>query len=296
MTYFVFGLVLLSATMHVFWNTLVKTSEDKASFAFLTTLASTLVLLPFFIASRFISPGSLSPEVWFWALLSGVFEGLYTVFLFTAYRKADLSVVYPLSRGIAPMVTLLLGFLISWDSVGPGQAVTVGIIFTGVLGVSFSATNGSARRDLDIRGILFSVGTGCMIAGYHLVDRRALSLGIPPNPLEYLFLMHLFLLAFVSTWVCAGLGRSMHLFTEWENNRKSVLIVGAFAPLAYLLIMVALKYGNVTGVAAGRNIGIVISTLVGALILKERVTARRTVGTVIIAMGVIGLVLITGKA
>lgn len=294
MNYFVFSLVLLSATLHVFWNMLVKTSFDKASFAWLTTLTGTLVLLPVFIASRFLFPGSLAPEVWVWAVLSGVFEALYTVFLFTAYGKADLSLVYPLSRGIAPMVTLLLGFSISWDSVSLYQATAVGIIFAGVIGVSFSAKGRSAGK-LDIRGILFSAGTGCMIAGYHLVDRRAMSLGNPPNPLEYLFLMHLFLLAFVSLWVCAGLKRQNHLFTEWKSNRKSVLIVGIFAPVAYLLIMVALKQGNVTGVTAGRNIGIVISTLVGALVLKEKVTGKRMAGTFVIAMGVIGLVLMTGR-
>ena len=109
MTFFVFVLVLLSASLHVLWNTLVKQSEDKPSFAVLTTLMATLALVPVFIASRVVQPGPLSPAAWSWAALSGLLEALYLVLLFGAYGRADLSVVYPLSRGVAPLVTLVLG-------------------------------------------------------------------------------------------------------------------------------------------------------------------------------------------
>jgi drug/metabolite transporter (DMT)-like permease len=80
---------------------------------------------------------------------------------------------------------------------------------------------------------------------------------------------------------------------EWPANRRGVLIVGVGAPLAYLLIVLALRHGNVTYVTAGRNVGIVISTLVGGLLLAETVGWRRTVGAVLIAAGVAALVLLS---
>jgi drug/metabolite transporter (DMT)-like permease len=79
--------------------------------------------------------------------------------------------------------------------------------------------------------------------------------------------------------------------TEWTTNRLGVLIVGICIPAAYFLIVLALRYGNVTYVTAGRNIGIVLSTLVGVLFLKERVSWGRFVGSLFILAGVGGLVL-----
>jgi drug/metabolite transporter (DMT)-like permease len=289
-TPFVFLLVLVSSSLHVLWNTLVKQSEDKPSFAWLTTLVATLALVPVFIISRLVRPGPLAPPVWGWAALSGLFEALYVVFLFGAYGRVDLSVVYPLSRGVAPAVTLLLGGRLLGDWVSPLQGAAVLTIVAGVTGVSLSSRDPAASR-LVRSGILFSLATGWMIAGYHLVDRRAMSLAAPPNPLEYLFLVHLFMSTFVTLWFGFWLGQGRELLGEWTTNRLGVLVVGICIPAAYFLIVLALRYGNVTYVTAGRNIGIVLSTLVGLLFLKERVSWGRLAGSLLILAGVVGLVL-----
>ena len=101
----VFLLVFASAALHVLWNALVKTCENKASFAWLTCLVSVVVSLPVFLVCRATSPGALHAEVWALAALSGLVEAIYIVFLYKAYEWTDLSVVYPLSRGLAPLVT-----------------------------------------------------------------------------------------------------------------------------------------------------------------------------------------------
>ena len=290
MTFFVFVLVLLSASLHVLWNTLVKQSEDKPSFAVLTTLTATLALLPVFIVSRVVHPGPLSPAAWSWAALSGLFEALYLVLLFGAYGRADLSVVYPFSRGIAPLVTLILGGRLLGDWVSPLQGAAVVTIVAGVASVGLSSRD-PAREALNRSGLLLSLGTGCMIAGYHLVDRRAMTMAAAPNPLEYLFLVQLFMSALVTLWFGLCLRQGRELLSEWMTNRVGVLIVGVCIPAAYFLIVLALRYGNVTYVTAGRNIGIVLSTLVGLFILKERVSRGRLVGSILILAGVAGLVL-----
>lgn len=295
MTLFVFMLVAISASLHVLWNTLVKTCRDKASFAWLTSLVGTIVLLPLFIYFRFYHPGTLDWLVLGWSALSGLFEAAYVILLFNAYGSADLSVVYPLSRGVAPMVTLMLGGMLLGDTVSPAHTLAVGIIVVGVAGVSYSARNPS-RKGLGRAGIVLAVATGCMIAGYHLVDRRAMSLPQPPNPVEYLFLIHLFQAIYVTLWIFLVLRKRAALFTEWTTNRISVLIVGFCTPVAYFLIVWALKFGNVTHVAAGRNIGIFISTVVGALFLKERVTGLRVMGALLIILGVMALVFVNAHA
>jgi drug/metabolite transporter (DMT)-like permease len=288
-TPFVFLLVLLSASLHVLWNTLVKQSEDKPSFAWLTTLVATLALVPAFIISRLTQPAPLASSVWAWAGLSGLFEALYVILLFGAYGRADLSVVYPLSRGVAPIVTLMLGGRLLGDWVSPFQGAAVLTIVAGVAGVSLSSRD-PAKPGHGRAGILYSIGTGGMIAGYHLVDRRAMSLTASPNPLEYLFLVQLFMSVFVTLWFGLCLRQGRELLREWTTNRVGVIIVGICIPAAYFLIVLALRHGNVTYITAGRNIGIVLSTLVGLIFLKERVSSGRLVGSLLILAGVVGLV------
>ena len=115
----------------------------------------------------------------------------------------------------------------------------------------------------------------------------------PPNPQEYIFLMHLFLAGFITAWIPFGLRTWQEISMEWKRNRMGVFIVGLCTPLAYFLIITALRYGNVTYIAAGRNIGIFISTVVGYLFLKEKVTRTRFIGALFIIAGVMGLITIT---
>lgn len=290
MSLLVFSLVTLSALLHVIWNALVKTCQDKISFAWLTSMVGSLVLLPVFVLNRFIEPGVLGWQVWVLAAVSGFFESLYILFLLSAYRRADLSLVYPLSRGVAPLLAMALGGQLVGDQVSAMGATAVGVIALGVGAVGYSAW-GEPTRGNRWTGVLFALATGGMIACYHLVDRGAMRLTPPPDPLEYLFLMHMFLALFVTIWVFGVVRHGQRTFVEWATNRKGVIVVGIFTPLAYYLIIVALKFGNAAYVAAGRNIGIFISIMLGLLILKERVTSSRVVGSVCIAAGLVGLVL-----
>lgn len=292
MTLIVFSLVTLSAILHVLWNTLIKTCTDKTSFAWVTSIGGVLVLVPIFVLFRLINPGPLGWEVWLWAALSGLFEALYVIFLFGAYGRADLSVVYPLSRGIAPLITMVLGDVMVGDAVTLQQGFAICIICTGVVAVSYSART-IGKKFNTWSGVCLAMATGCMIAGYHLVDRKAMRMLHPPNPAEYLFLMHSFLALFVTLYVVFGLKHGRKLMSEWRTNKKSVWIVSLCTPLAYFLIIVALRFGNVTHVAAGRNIGIFISILVGGILLKETVHISRIIGAMLIAGGVAALIVLS---
>jgi drug/metabolite transporter (DMT)-like permease len=292
----VFVLVLLSASLHVVWNALVKKANNKASFAWLATVVAAGALLPAFAALRLWRPGPLGARVWTWAALSGLFEAAYTVLLFEAYRKADLSVVYPLSRGVAPLATLAVASRLVGDTVTPTSAAAVVVVVAGVAAVSFS-TRGGARPLARALGVVFALAAGAMIAGYHLVDRHAMNRPDRPGVVEYLFLMHLFLGGFVTAWVVLRPRLRAGAWDAWRTSRRAVLVVGVLNPLAYLLVVLALAQegANVTYVAAGRNVGIVLSAVFGVLLLKERVGLLRAVGAALIALGVAALVLV-GRA
>ena len=293
MTAFVFLLVLLSAALHVLWNALIKKAGDKASFLWLTIGASTVLLTPVFVFLRWRSPGPLGGEVLAWAGLSGLIEAGYILLLLGAYERADLSVVYPLSRGVAPLVTLAVAGWLVGDTVGLWSGLAVLSVVAGVVAVSFSAGSASGGTHR-LPGALLAVAAGVLIAGYHLVDRHVLSRPNAPNPLEYLFLMHLSLTACLTVWVVLRPRLRAKALAAWHTGCKGAVLLGSLGPLAYLLILLAMAQaaGNVTYIAAGRNVGIVISTAVGALFLRERVGWRRAAGAGLIAAGVVGLVVL----
>ena len=290
MSLFVFTLVLLSASIHVFWNALVKKCEDKASFAWLSHVISVFAfLLPTFVISRIYWPGLISQQILLLACVSGLFEALYIITLYGAYETADLSVVYPLSRGVAPIFILIVAGALVSDKVNLAGGIAVFIILMGMTSVAFSVKNVSVDKSI-AKGVLLAIITGAMIAGYHLVDRRAMEFSSRPNPLEYLFLMQCFQLTFLTIWVISSSSRRSKIMHEWKFNKKGVIIVGLFTPLAYFLIIWALRYGNVTYIAAGRNIGIVISVIVGFLIFREPVGKLRTIGAILITIGIAGMI------
>jgi len=290
----VFAMVVASASLHVLWNTLVKRCEDKVSFAWLTTVAGTLTLAPVFVGARLVAPGPLDARLVGLAALSGLVEAGYILALFTAYEHTDLSVAYPLSRGIAPLAGLVPGIVLLGDTLTPGHLAGVGAIVAGVAAVAASAMTRGGDRDRTRRGVGLALVTGVLIAGYHLVDRRAMTLEPRPSVVEYYFLMHVMLLTVLTAWVLVAMPRRRRLWHEWHGNRGGVIAVGVMSVASYMLIMIALRWGNVTLVAAARNIGIVISTLVGALWLRERVRVLRGVGAGLIVAGVVGLLVVKG--
>jgi drug/metabolite transporter (DMT)-like permease len=286
----VFALVLASATIHVCWNALGKRSGDKVAFALATLLVSTIVLAPAFVARRLMSPGPWTGEGLVCGVLSGLFEALYFALLFSAYHHVDLSVAYPLSRGVAPVFALVAGGLLlhEWVALPEGVAVATILVGVGAVSLSVRRSDGEGRIGL---GMLFAVATGAMIAGYHVVDRRAMTLAAKPDSLEFMFLKHVFIVLFLAAFLwLRGNGVRQRLAGEWRRSPLTVLAVGVMTPLAYFLILLALTRGNVTYVSAGRNIGIVLSTLVGKLLLGETVRGWRWLGVALILAGIAGLV------
>jgi drug/metabolite transporter (DMT)-like permease len=281
----VVGLVLLSAVLHVLWNMLVKNCGDKLSFAWLTTvLGLPFLAVPFFWL-RLTAPGELGPEIWLWAGVSGLWQALYVVLLFEAYARADLSVVYPVSRGLSPLVVMLLAGRLVGDTVGPWQMAAVGLVVAGTVAVS--ATNRSALGRLSPAGLILAGCTALATAGYSLADRKAMSLRPGPGAIEYLFLSYLFMSVLLTPYAVRARRGFRGLMTQWRDNRRDVLLVSILSPLSYLCIVAAFGMGNVVLITAGRNVGIVLSTMAGAWLLREQVSRGRALGSLVVFCGLL---------
>ena len=296
MTVTVFLLVALAASLHVLWNTLAKSSENKLCFAWLVSALGVALMGPIFLFCRVAAPGPLGGKVVAIAAGSGLLQATYFITLSLAYARADLSVVYPLSRGVAPLVTAAAAGRIVGDALDPLSGAAVAVVVVGVALVGAEALRGRGQWRRDACGILLALATGCLIGGYHLIDRFAMAMPDRPRPLEYLFVLYSFMTFFLAPWVWLTRAGRGGIARELTANRKAVVTGGICVPLAYFLIVTALRGGNVTYIAAARNIGILISTAVGALFLKEAVGWKRAAGAAMIAAGVAALVVVSSHS
>ena len=161
MSIFVFISVMVAALLHAAWNALVKNGEDKQAGMLLLTLGHAffgLCLIPFFS----IPTG----QVWLWLLASGVIHSFYQLFLGFAYERGDLSRVYPIARGGAPVIVLVASLFFGIDSLGLFDLIGILVVGLGILLLGL----GVFSLDEDRKLIPLALGSAFATAGYSIVD------------------------------------------------------------------------------------------------------------------------------
>ena len=154
----VFLAVLAAALMHAGWNAIVKVGLDRFSSILLLSIAQgaiALLLLPFFAFP--------AAEAWPWLLGSALLHVGYKLFLIRAYEHGDLSQVYPLARGTAPLIVALVGALFLGEAMTAGKTAAVVTIALGVLVMS---RNGGGLEKLSHKALLYALGTACFTASH----------------------------------------------------------------------------------------------------------------------------------
>ncbi len=166
------ALVLVAAVLHAGWNVLRKTSGDSRSTAMRVQAIGTDILLPIgIVAWLWIGAPAVAPAAIGLAVISGFLEAAYFVLLASAYRRGPLSLVYPLARGSAPLLAVVIGIALLQERLAPLALVGVGCLLLGILLVArpwraFRAAGAEHRG-----AIGFALATGASIAAYSAVDR-----------------------------------------------------------------------------------------------------------------------------
>lgn len=293
------GLVLVAATLHAAWNVLLKTSGDTLGTALRLQAIGSIVLVPIGVVGWFVSgqpavdPGGLAL-----AVISGVLEAAYFLCLSAAYARGDLSLVYPLARGSAPLVAVVVGVGLLGERLAPGASLGVVCLLGGILLVSrpWRAIRAAGREHRGAIG--FALATGGTIAAYSAVDRLGVR-DMPP------WLYGAFLAVFATTflWTAVWFGRSRGWLAparpRAEGRRRSIVgrdgIAGVLSLTAYLLILFAYSIAPLATVAPLRESGIVLAALWGALRMGEtagrRDSAARVAAAGLIVAGAVLLAL-----
>jgi uncharacterized membrane protein len=282
---FVIALVLVSAGLHVAWNVRLKTAGDPLRAATVGLLAASVGIVPAGIAAWWLSGRPALPiEGLSLALISGSIEAVYFVLLSAAYRRGDLSVVYPIARGTAPLLAVAVGVLVLGERLGVAGSIGVVLLLVGflVLQRPWQAVRG---RGLD-PSVAFAFATGVSIAAYTAVDRVGTRLVHPVTYAAILWVTGALLLVLWIRFVAGG-----GLFSGGREQLRYAAIGGWLTLGAYMLILWALSIAPLSGVAPLRESAAVFAAAWGSVRLGEAVdrgdTVRRVGASVLIVVGAV---------
>ena len=268
-----FGLVMLSALMHAGWNAIAKRGHDGL-------VAMALIKAPNLAISLIVLAvaGLPDPAGWPYLMASTGVNLLYFYFLLNAYRAGDLSVAYPVARGVAPLLVLLFSFLFLHE-------VPTGGAIAGVLVISFGifliATQRRATRQ-HYHAMLWAGGVGLCISIYTIIDGTGARAG--GNPVGYVAVLNIF----TGIAICGAAMRRRRaalaaaLRADWLNG----LIGGTMMLASYTLVVYALTIAPMAPVAALRETSVVFAAIIGTMMFREPFGGRRVLAAVAVAAGI----------
>ncbi|AVQ83947.1 MULTISPECIES: EamA family transporter [Variovorax] len=287
-----FALILLAGIIHAGWNIVAKKANGDSRFSFQTSVFNMLIWAPVGITLGWnVVPGWGMAE-WGFVVLSGVLHIFYFVVLLRGYRKSDLTVVYPLARGSGPLLSslvavLFLGEKISLLGVAGIAGVVLGVFLVAGGPKLWRKAHDPVQRERVHKGIRYGVLTGGFIAAYTVADSYAVKfLAMSPILLDYFGnLVRIVLLLPVALKDPATTARM------WRSQWKYALLVAAFSPVSYVLVLYAVQQAPISHVAPAREVSMLFAALIGGHLLREGDRLLRLLGAMFIAAGVVALAL-----
>ncbi|HEX6978812.1 MAG TPA: EamA family transporter [Alphaproteobacteria bacterium] len=271
----VVGLVLLSALIHASWNAIVKSDRDQlVSFA-LVMFAGTVMGL---IAVPFLSlPGAAA---WPFLIASTLIHNAYYFFLLRAYAHGDLSHVYPIARGLGPLLVALLSGTLIGEHLTAGEAAGVSLVSVGIIALALSK---GLPRASEWRPTLYAVATGATIAGYTIVD--GLGARASNDALSYIAWLNVLEGPWVMLVAIMQRGRAIAPYLRKHAWRG--VAGGVIATVGYGIAIWALSLGAMAHVAALRETSVLFGALIGTVLLREAFGFRRVIAAALIVGGLL---------
>ncbi|MCA0176295.1 MAG: DMT family transporter [Proteobacteria bacterium] len=282
------ALVLVAALLHATWNLVAKKAGGNHHFVFACALAVGLLWLP---AALWVGVGEVAqwpPLAWAAVLGSAVVHLAYFSALLKGYRVADLTVVYPVARGTGPLLSALGAVLLLGEALTPSGVLGLAGIVTGIVLLAAGPTLWRPVHDREVaarrlRGLRWGLLTGALIAGYTVIDGYAIKvLLLSPVLIDYFG--NLLRIPFQAPLIWRDrAGFVPALRTQWRH----VLVVAALGPLAYILVLYAMRLAPLSHVAPAREVSMLVAAVLGGQLLGERDRGWRLLGAACVTAGVV---------
>ena len=269
----VFTLVLASAVLHASWNALIKIGGDPWVRLAMIKLLGVVLGLVFLSFIPF--PNA---EAWPYLLGSAAVHQLFFIFVCLQYRYGDLSYVYPIARGVAPLMVAVGAYMFAGEILSPQGIAAVVLISGAILSLTYS----TARKPGEGKAVVFALCTGITIATYSVID--GLGARTANDLISYIiYLMVLDGLPFGLVVMFLRRNVFMDSFrTNWKIGVASSLLIYP----AYSLAIWAMTKSPITYVSALRETSVIIAVLIGTRMMGEPFGARRLISGAFVVVGV----------
>ena len=276
MTLLVFAIVLLSATLHAFWNFAAKKVSGNLGALWLGLCLGSVLSWPWALLLQ--RTEGLTRAGGLYILATGMMHACYFGFLARSYAGGDISLVYPVARGTGVAGTAVAAVV--WLHEGLSVLGLSGILAiclgTGLVGFSRHAYKDEAGA------YLHALLVGATITGYSIIDKLAVGHVHPVVYISGLCTVAALLLApYVLRRHCAACRQA------YRHLKPAICLIGLGSMGTYLLILFAYRLGPVSYIVAVREFAVVIGVLLGFFVLKERLTVRRVLGITAITLGLV---------
>ena len=285
-----FSLIVLAGLIHAGWNIVAKKAGGDARFAFFTAFLMMLIWAPLgWWMGRSELPHWGATE-WGFVLASGLLHVAYFVVLLRGYRKADLTVVYPLARGSGPLLSSLVAIVFLGERISALGAVGIAGVVGGVFliaggpGLLRAARDPVARQRVR-KGVAYGLLTGAFIASYTVVDGYAVK-WLLMSPILVDYMGNFVRVALLAPTVLRDRTTARRL---WGQQWRQALAVAVFSPVAYVLVLYAMQEAPLSHVAPAREVSMLFAALIGGHLLGEGDRGLRVLGALCIAAGVMAL-------
>ena len=272
-------LVLFSAVIHSIWNIQLKKSNDPITYVIAIAIVGWVIFTPYAIYKLYNS--TISTETYLFTFSSFLIHFLYFLFLGRAYSKFELSVVYPIARGLSVFLIPVYGILIlneqmTLQAIFGCFLIIFGIIMTGSISIGDLKTK--EKRKLFLKSGAFSaILIGIIISLYSLVDKKAAS-GIDP-----------FLFVWLTDTSAVILGikffRNNNFRNHFTKENIKLIIPGVFQFSSYAIVIYAYSSTMLSYAGTFREIGTVFGAIFAKIFLKEEFGRKKTLGILLIVSG-----------
>lgn len=280
----IIGLLLLAALMHASWNAVVKSdhSDRLATCGVINLIGMVLSLC----ALPFLPP--IDSAAWKYLIVSTPIHGLYFAFLLNAYARGDLSHIYPIARGLSPLLVMAASHHLVGETQRPQDVAGIFMLSGGVIALAIPHRAATPAPAAEHRmATLFAVLAGLSIASYIVVDGLGVRSAGPTFGHRVAYIAWLLVLGGpwllgVAFWLRPK-AVLVHLRSHWWRG----VVGGATCNGSYAIAVYALAMGPMSHVAALRETSVLFGALIGVVVLHERFGALRVVAAIVIVAGVV---------
>ena len=285
-------LVLAGALIHAMWNIAAKKAGGDARFAFFSAVIMFIAWSPLCIALGWSVIPNWGWKEWTAIALSGFVHWLYFICLLTGYRKSDLTVVYPVARGSAPLLSSGVAVFVFGEQLSSLGVIGIAGVVIGVFLVAggpalLNAAHDPHKRARIKSGVLWGGLTGLLIACYTILDAWTVKV-LAVSPILFDYWCNILRMPYSAVPVLRDIPEAKRL---WKLQWKYAAIVGVLSPIGYVLVLYAAKIAPVSHVAPAREVSMLFAALIGGQLLGESDRGLRFLGACCIAVGVMALAL-----